>query len=102
MMNNGQRWCRPVVILAERDKLVMDAELGSILRECKIKVITREGPLSAQFCSSPNHSLCPVAPALQAYAFWQLASPDCIMAAGVKCAVHHKSARNEVTGGRSE
>ncbi|DBB16525.1 TPA: hypothetical protein ACH3X3_014790 [Trebouxia sp. C0006] len=34
---------KPVVILAERDKLVMDAELGSILRECKIKVITREG-----------------------------------------------------------
>jgi len=41
--DDGQWWCRPVVILSERDKLVMDAELGSILRECKIKVITREG-----------------------------------------------------------
>jgi len=61
-MDDGQWWCRPVVILAERDKLVMDAELGSILRECKIKVITREGPLSAHFCSSPNHNLCPVNP----------------------------------------
>ena len=74
-MDDGQWWCRPVVILAERDKLVMDAELGSILRECKIKVITREGQLSAHFCSNPTHNLlscCP--PALQAYAFWQLAS----------------------------
>ena len=35
--------CRPIVILAERDKLAMDAELEFILRECKIKVITREG-----------------------------------------------------------
>lgn len=34
---------KPIVILAERDKLVMDAELASILREHKIKVITREG-----------------------------------------------------------
>lgn len=34
---------KPIVILAERDKLGMDAELESILRECKIKVITREG-----------------------------------------------------------
>ena len=50
------------MILAERDKLVMDAELGSILRECKIKVITREGQLSVHFCSSPNHNFCPVAP----------------------------------------
>ena len=64
VMDDGQWWCRPVVILAERDKLVMDAELGSILRECKIKVITREGPLSAHFCSSPNHNLCPVNPLL--------------------------------------
>ena len=35
--------CRPIVILAERDKLAMDAELKAILTECKLKVITREG-----------------------------------------------------------
>ena len=35
--------CRPIVILAERDKLGMDAELEFILRDSKIKVITREG-----------------------------------------------------------
>ena len=49
--------CRPIVILAERDKLAMDAELAFILRECKIKVITREGQDCAAACSS-SYTLC--------------------------------------------
>ena len=39
--------CRPIVILAERDKLAMDAELEFILRDSKIQVITREGQCPA-------------------------------------------------------
>ncbi|KAL3151949.1 hypothetical protein ABBQ32_001075 [Trebouxia sp. C0010 RCD-2024] len=40
---NHVMYDKPIVILAERDKLAMDAELEFILRGSKIKVITREG-----------------------------------------------------------
>ncbi len=35
--------CRPIVILAERDKHEMDTELESVLQNACIKVITRSG-----------------------------------------------------------
>ena len=47
LSNKAVGVCRPIVILAERDKLAMDAELEFILRGSKIKVITREGQPSA-------------------------------------------------------
>ena len=43
--------------MAERDKLAMDAELEFILRECKIKVITREGNCCARQCSKTMSSI---------------------------------------------
>ena len=41
--------CRPIVILAERDKHEMDTELESVLQNACIKVITRSGETLAAF-----------------------------------------------------